>query len=90
MKSAQLDDVMAYVLGKPPAASFTGCTKTDKVARLHAIFNNEVDRRGFSQDEQQRIADWIPEGFIQEETNITPLPKKARSNRKTTTKKKVA
>jgi len=61
MKSDQLDDVMAYILQRPAAQSFSKMNKRDKVARLHALFNNEVDRRGFSEAEQLRISIWSPE-----------------------------
>lgn len=82
MKATQLDQVMGYVLGKQPADSFTKMGKSDKVARLHAIFNNETDRRGFSEDEKQRIADWIPEGFVQEQSNVTPITKTTAAKKK--------
>lgn len=61
MKSDQLDEVMAYILQRPAAQSFTKMNKRDKVARLHALFNNEVDRRGFSEPEKLRISIWSPE-----------------------------
>lgn len=61
LKSPQLDEVMSYILQKPAGHAFTKSAKRDKVARLHALFNNDVDRRGFSDDEKQRIANWCPE-----------------------------
>jgi ParB family chromosome partitioning protein len=61
LKSAQLDEIMAYILDRQPAKSFTGAKKGDKVARLHALFNNETDRRGYSDAEKERIQNWTPD-----------------------------
>lgn len=61
LKSIQLDEVMAFILDRSASQSFVKSPKRDKVARLDALFNNEVDRRGFSKAEQERIVTWSPE-----------------------------
>ena len=50
LTSPQLDEVMHFIAGNAPAKSFKGLKKMDKVARLHALFNNEVDRKGMSKE----------------------------------------
>ncbi|PLW77126.1 hypothetical protein C0081_11275 [Cohaesibacter celericrescens] len=51
----------SFIEGKPAAAPFITMKKADKVARLHALFNNEVDRNGLSAEVKERIAAWVPD-----------------------------
>ena len=64
LKAAQLDEIMSYIEGKPVSTNFAGMKKGDKVARLHALFNNEIDRNGLSQEAKDRIASWVPECML--------------------------
>ena len=63
LTSPQLDEIMGFIFGKAPTKSFTGQKKGDKVASLHALFNNEADRKGMKKDAIERIATWLPQGF---------------------------
>ncbi|MEJ6404937.1 ParB/RepB/Spo0J family partition protein [Yoonia sp. 2307UL14-13] len=63
LKSAQLDDVLSDITGAPVSRSFAKSSKRDKVARLHALFNNPVDQRGLAPEAKARLAAWVPEGM---------------------------
>lgn len=75
LTSPQLDEIMHFIAGNPPAKSFTGMKKMDKVARLHALFNNDVDRKGMSKEAIERIATWVPQGFENIDLAVGELPK---------------
>ena len=75
LTSPQLDEIMHFIAGNPPAKSFTIMKKMDKVARLHALFNNEVDRKGMSKEAIERIATWVPQGFENIDLAVGELPK---------------
>ena len=76
LKAAQLDEIESYIHGKPVSASFAGMKKGGKVARLHALFNNETDRQGLPNEAKERIATWVPDCMInrpaREEENTGP------------------
>lgn len=59
--SGQLDDVKSFIDGKPVGAEFSSMKKGEKVAHLHALFNNEKDRNGLPCEAKERIAGWVPE-----------------------------
>ena len=56
LKSPQLDEIMSFIDSKPVSANFANMKKSDKVLRLHALFNNEVDCKGLSPEAKDRIA----------------------------------
>ncbi|WP_119309743.1 ParB/RepB/Spo0J family partition protein [Cohaesibacter haloalkalitolerans] len=64
LKSPQLDEIMSFIDSKPVSANFANMKKSDKVARLHGLFNNEEDRNGLSPEAKDRIASWVPDCMI--------------------------
>jgi len=80
LTSPQLDEVMAFIKGEHAGANFCGMKKMDKVARLHALFNNEEDRKGQSKEALKRIATWIPQGFENIDLAVGELPKDAKAS----------
>ena len=64
LKADQLDEIKSFIDGKPVSANFANMKKGDKVARLHALFNNEVDRNGLSPEAKDRIASWVPDCMV--------------------------
>ncbi len=52
---------MSYILLKPVDRTFSSMKKADKVARLHALFNNEADQAGLSPAAKDRIKIWVPD-----------------------------
>lgn len=77
LTSAQLDQIMAFINDGEVGRNFLGMKKMDKVARLHALFNNEVDQKGLSDHARNRLAIWMPQGFENIDMAVGELPQDA-------------